>query len=66
MMGLSRQRASKMVHRATLIMVYVRRSERGGGYAKALLEATLSYARENAISRHEIGRTNLVHPAYLD
>ena len=66
MMGLSRQRASKMVHRATLIMVYVRRSERGGGYAKALLEATLSYARENGISRHEKGRTNLVHPAYFD
>ncbi len=48
-MGLSRQRSSKMVHRATLIMVYLRRSERGRGYAKALLDATLSYARENGI-----------------
>ncbi len=32
-MRLSRQRASKMAHRARLIMVYVCRSERGGGCA---------------------------------
>ena len=33
-MGLIRQGASKMAHRATIVMVYVRRDRRGGGHAK--------------------------------
>ncbi|TCM75310.1 GNAT family N-acetyltransferase [Rhizobium sp. BK068] len=53
-MGLSRQRASKMAHRATLIMVYVRRCERGGGCAKSLLDATVGYARGNGIRQLEL------------
>ncbi|OWV95971.1 acetyltransferase [Rhizobium sp. R72] len=53
-MGLSRQRASKMAHRATLIMVYVRGSERAGGHAKELLEATVAYARKNGIRQLEL------------
>ena len=32
-MGLMRQKPSKMIHRATLIMVYVRASQRGTGRA---------------------------------
>lgn len=37
-MGLMRQRASKMAHRATVIMVYVRAIWRGTGLAEALLD----------------------------
>ena len=53
-MGLIRQRASKMAHRATLIMVYVRSSERAGGRASELLHATVAYAHENEIRQLEL------------
>jgi ribosomal protein S18 acetylase RimI-like enzyme len=43
-----------MAHRATLIMVYVRRCERGGGCAKSLLDATVGYARGNRIRQLEL------------
>ncbi|MDQ0558240.1 ribosomal protein S18 acetylase RimI-like enzyme [Rhizobium mesoamericanum] len=54
LMGLSRHRASKMAHRATLIMVYVRGSERAGGYARELLNATVAFARKNGIRQLEL------------
>lgn len=38
-MGLMRQRASRMAHRGTLVMAYVRADRRGGGIASALLDA---------------------------
>lgn len=49
MMGLMRQGASKMTHRATVIMVYVRRDRRGGGHAKALLDAVVAHARSAGV-----------------
>lgn len=53
-MGLLRQTASKMAHRATLIMVYVRKSERGSGLAARMLEAVTTHARENGILQLEL------------
>ncbi|SEH91065.1 Acetyltransferase (GNAT) family protein [Rhizobium tibeticum] len=53
-MGLSRQRASKMAHRAMLIIVFVCRGERGGGCAKSQLDATVDYARGNGIRQLEL------------
>lgn len=53
-MGLIRQGASKMAHRATVVMVYVRRDRRGGGHAKALLEAIVRHAREAGIRQLEL------------
>ncbi|MCA1367052.1 GNAT family N-acetyltransferase [Bradyrhizobium sp. BRP14] len=53
-MGLMRQRASKMAHRATLIMVYVRREARGSGLAKRLLVAVTEYARGMGIRQLEL------------
>lgn len=45
LMGLMRQQASKMAHRATIVMVYLRGSERGGGHAVAMLNLLLDHAR---------------------
>ena len=53
-MGLMRQRSSKMVHRATIVMVYVRASLRGSGLASALLEALIRPAREVGIRQLEL------------
>jgi GNAT superfamily N-acetyltransferase len=53
-MGLMCQRASKMAHRATLIMVYVRRETRGTGLAKRLLETVKDYARSAGIRQLEL------------
>lgn len=53
-MGLMRQSASKMAHRATLIMVYVRAEARGTGIARALLEAVKSFAKDNGIRQIEL------------
>lgn len=53
-MGLMRQSASKMAHRATLIMVYVRCDQRGRGHAKALLDALVNHARERGIVQLEL------------
>jgi GNAT superfamily N-acetyltransferase len=53
-MGLLRQRASKMVHRATIIMVYVRREMRGTGLAGRLLDHVVDYARDNGIKQLEL------------
>ncbi|KJF73529.1 GNAT family N-acetyltransferase [Agrobacterium arsenijevicii] len=53
-MGLMRQAASKMAHRATLIMVYVRAEARGSGVASELLEAVKSFARDSGIRQIEL------------
>ena len=53
-MGMMRQSASKMAHRATLIMVYVREEQRGRGHAKALLDALVCHARGVDVAQLEL------------
>ncbi|MFK0334853.1 GNAT family N-acetyltransferase [Rhizobium sp. NPDC090275] len=53
-MGLLRQRAGKMAHRATIIMVYVRREKRGTGLARDLLDHVVDYARQHGIRQLEL------------
>ena len=53
-MGLLRQRASKMAHRATLIMVYLRESQRGTGLAKDLLDTVAGFAQDEGIVQLEL------------
>lgn len=52
--GLVRQRASKMAHRATIIMVYVRKNMRGAGLAKNLLDTVADYARGIGVVQLEL------------
>ncbi|MEX0955648.1 MAG: GNAT family N-acetyltransferase [Rhizobiaceae bacterium] len=63
-MGLMRERSSRMAHRATIIMVYLRANLRGGGLAKALLEALADHARGNGILQLELS-ANADNPAAL-
>jgi GNAT superfamily N-acetyltransferase len=53
-MGLLRQHSSRMAHRATIVMVYVRASERGSGLAAALLEELIGHARDAGIRQLEL------------
>lgn len=53
-MGLSCHRPRKMAHRATLVSVYVRKSERGTGVAADLLATVLDYARSLEIVQLEL------------
>ncbi len=53
-MGMMRQNASKMAHRATLVMVYLRRELRGTGLAERLLDAVADYARNEGIIQLEL------------
>ena len=53
-MGLMRQQSSKMAHRASLIMVYMRQSERGGGQAAAMLGLLLDHARASGVWQVEL------------
>lgn len=53
-MGLLRQSPSKMAHRATLVMVYLRASFRGTGLAKDLLDAVVDFARGQGILQLEL------------
>jgi RimJ/RimL family protein N-acetyltransferase len=53
-MGLMRQGASKMAHRATIIMVYVRQNLRGTGISSALLDALTNSARQIGIRQLEL------------
>ncbi len=53
-MGLRPQTSSKMAHRASVIMVYVRASCRRIGYASALLDALTVYARDNGLRQLEL------------
>ena len=53
-MGLLRQRSSKMAHRATLIMVYVRKGLRGVGLAKDLLDTVIAHALTEGVVQLEL------------
>jgi ribosomal protein S18 acetylase RimI-like enzyme len=53
-MGLLRQRAGKMAHRATIIMVYVRSENRGTGLGRDLLDHVVEYARQQGIRQLEL------------
>ncbi len=53
-MGLQRQQARKMKHRATLVMVYLQSSTRGQGIAEGLLTAVTEFAMQNGISQIEL------------
>lgn len=61
-MGLMWQKPSKMVHRATLIMVYVRPSQRGTGIARKLLEQVTNHAAAHGIRQIELA-VNAKNPA---
>ncbi|MEO9781303.1 MAG: GNAT family N-acetyltransferase [Sedimentitalea sp.] len=53
-MGLLRQKASKMKHRSTLIMVYLRDSARGQGLAESLIDAVARFAAESGVLQIEL------------
>ncbi|NTF83925.1 GNAT family N-acetyltransferase [Agrobacterium rhizogenes] len=53
-MGLLRFRPRKMAHRATLVSVYVRTSERGTGIAADLLSVVSNVARSLGILQMEL------------
>ncbi|NLR97327.1 GNAT family N-acetyltransferase [Rhizobium sp. P38BS-XIX] len=53
-MGLVRFRPRKMAHRATLISVYVRKSERGTGLASKLLRVTMDHATQLGVLQMEL------------
>lgn len=53
-MGLLRQRARKMAHRATIIMVYVDARHRGTGVAKRLLAMLTEHAKAHDIRQLEL------------
>jgi L-amino acid N-acyltransferase YncA len=53
-MGLLRFRPRKMAHRATLVSVYVRKSERGTGIAADLLSVVSNVARSLGILQMEL------------
>lgn len=56
-MGLVRQKSSKMAHRASLVMVYVRENERGTGVSKMLLDSAVEQARRIGIRQVELAVT---------
>ncbi len=60
--GLMRQRASKMAHRATIVMVYVRQNLRGTGLARHLLHTVSDHARAMGIVQLEL-TVNAENPA---
>ena len=53
-MGLMRQKPSKTMHRATIIMVYVRSNLRGTDLAGRLLAAVMKYAGDHGIRQLEL------------
>ncbi|MCG7508125.1 GNAT family N-acetyltransferase [Mesorhizobium retamae] len=54
LMGLLREQSAKSHHRATIVMVYVRASERGAGTAKALLDRLTEHALDAGILQLEL------------
>ncbi|SET99060.1 GNAT family N-acetyltransferase [Paracoccus homiensis] len=54
LMGLLLQHGEKKAHRATLIMAYLRESERGGGLADKLLKELTAFALGNGIRQLEL------------
>lgn len=57
LVGLMRQRAGKMTHRASIVMVYVRKSQRGTGLAGDLIDAIIEEARAMGIIQLELAVT---------
>lgn len=55
LMALKPLEPAKMAHRATLAMVYVNKSFRGSGLARAMLEAVTGYAVSKRITQIELG-----------
>lgn len=55
LMALKRLTPPKMMHRATLMMVYINRRFRGSGLAAMLLDAVVSFAENNGITQIELG-----------
>lgn len=53
-MGLMPQRGENRSHRATIIMVYLRESERGAGLADELLKAVMDFAKEDGVRQLEL------------
>ena len=48
------QRGENFSHRATIIMVYLRESERGAGLADELLKAVMDFAKEDGVRQLEL------------
>jgi ribosomal protein S18 acetylase RimI-like enzyme len=63
-MGLMQQRSSKMAHRATIVMVYVRESVRRAGVATALLKSLTDCAGARGIRRLELA-VSVENPAAI-
>ncbi len=54
LMGLRFRRPRKLVHRAKLVSVYLRKSARGTGIATALLNAVARFARDHGVLQLEL------------
>lgn len=54
LMGLLLQRGSRMAHRATLVMVYLREDARGTGLAARMLDRLLAVAQERGVRQVEL------------
>lgn len=63
-MGLMQQRSSKMTHRATIIMVYVRENLRRAGIATALFRSLTDCARDRGIRQLELA-VSVENPAAI-
>lgn len=63
-MGLMRERSSKMAHRATIVMVYVQRSHRGTGLSRKLLDMVIDHARGDGIRQLELA-ASVENPAAI-
>jgi ribosomal protein S18 acetylase RimI-like enzyme len=63
-MGLVRERSSKMAHRATIVMVYVQKSHRGTGLSRKLLDEVIAYARKKDIRQLELA-ASVENPAAI-
>jgi len=55
--GLIPQNGSKLAHRASIVMVYVRQTARGTGVAERLLDAAVAYARDTGVWLLELAVT---------
>ncbi len=62
-MGLLLQHGEKKAHRATLIMAYLRESERGAGLADNLLSGVTAFAVENGVRQLELNVSDHNAPA---
>jgi RimJ/RimL family protein N-acetyltransferase len=64
MIGLSHRRPRKMAHRATLVSVYLRKSQRGTGIAANLLNVVADYAGRVGVQQLELA-VSAENPAAL-